>query len=155
MSITFRIQGNPTHSYTVDCACGDTTFLCGLTLNDAAAITEAGWVCPNCGPRTQPIICQDDTNGEVNLSNSNAAELFTRLGIDNEPCGTTNPAVLLTTLVFLGADDNGTDDVTHINDGHATLIDVGRPTGYWTRKAAALGRLCVLAIEADQQIEWS
>jgi hypothetical protein len=93
-----------------------------------------------------------DTGPEVNLSNSNAATILARLGVDFEDYGTMDSEDFegRCMVATIGHDDSGVDSVT---DGN--MIHGGLRPGYYESVFERLAEVAAFAVSTGRQVVWS
>ncbi len=103
------------------------------------------------------------TGLDISLSNANAFDLLTWLGVECEDglCGVLDPADLLGRIATaravggVGFDDTGTATIAEGGDGHATMVHCGRPAGYFAHRASELEALARAAQAAGAQVTYA
>jgi len=130
---------------------------------DAHNVCSGGCECPedfeHYGICDCVIAAQDECSycsAGVNVSNTNAAQILDRLGIEFDYCGVIDPADLFgrAAVANIGRDDSGVDATEISGDGHATMIDCGMRNGYFADRLGSLERLASLAMDRGLLIAW-
>lgn len=120
---------------------------------DIALYSMPGW-CVECSGANRDAC--DVCGLDLNVSNSNARAILDALGVPFDHCGTIAPMVLLNRVRTRGGDvaDEGTDTVTDWDPRRATLVECGRPEGYFASRFGALADLAAVAMERGLSISW-
>jgi len=142
MSITFSIQGiEEEHGYELPCPD------CGLSMRDVSAGKSSP---PDCscmgygGPDQLPV-----PRYELNISNFNAAALFSHLRIEFDDCGTIDPREILTALAVYPAQALISSDESSSN-----LIMCGRSADTVKHYYDRLTRISQMALEYGRNVVW-
>jgi hypothetical protein len=108
-----------------------------------------------------PVWSIDTESESVQMSNSNARELLEMLGYVEDDgeiamCGSASPDDLLGRILVARAlgSDIGVPGYTETTPGGATLIDAGRPAGYFSGKFSNLEKLVAQCRTLQRDISW-
>jgi len=95
-------------------------------------------------------------SASVNVSNTNAAQILDRLGIEFYACGVIDPADLFGRAVVgnIGRDDDGTPAFVDERPGRVTEIDCGLRAGYFDDRLGSIAELASLALERGMVVAW-
>lgn len=94
---------------------------------------------------------------EVNVSNTNAAAVLDRLGVEFDYCGTMEADDLLgrALVANVGRDDSGVPSVEDTGRNGATIIECGLRAGYFDGTMGRLVALANAAAERGHGIGWA
>lgn len=159
MSVTFTSHPRPQTGLSRIrrwCA-GDNVTTTSDAAHEAASAHAAR--CAECAAYDGPIVDDVLPFDEVNLANSNAAEVLGLLGYDGEELyiGSADGEDLLGRLLLLEAllDESPAKPYQERREvGRATLIDVGRRAGYVNERIAQLADLASWAAANDRKVIW-
>lgn len=93
----------------------------------------------------------DDQRWQVNLSNTNAVSVLSRLGLPADYAGTVDPDEMLgrAMVANIGRDDSGVAD--HVEGNY---VDCGVPAGYYDDRLACLAALAAEAKRRGALVGW-
>lgn len=155
MSVTFGIESNPTGTFSVDCYHSGPV-ISRVSMEEAeAARADHFLTCGECAMYGCFISADMDVEDilDVNLANSNARMILTRIGIDGEDLwgSMSSDDFLGRALVALGVVTEEADAAVSpallSAPGQAMVVDCGTPEGY---TSDVLTRLAALATEAHR-----
>ena len=169
MSVTFSIDSNPTGEFTLSPACAQEVpdpfeGQVFASYDEAVAvIVEHKTSCEDCaayGCYTQCVL-DVSSDFDVNLSQTNAAMIIKRLGLDRDEhddlvgCLPAEDLLgrVLTALALVG-DDAGVPATTSVGARGAISIDCGLAPGYLTSTLTRLHALVVEAARLGRHITW-
>lgn len=155
MSITFSLARQTAEGTTF--ACDVNHGACVVPAHaddeDIALYSMPGW-CVECSDANRAAceICGLD----LNVSNTNAQVILGALGVEFDFCGMIAPMALLNRVITRGGDmdDEGTDTVVDWDPRRATMVNCGRPAGYFAERFGALADLATAAMEQGFVISW-
>lgn len=98
-----------------------------------------------------------DCSLEVNVSNTNAALILERLGVEFDYCGSlsADEAYSRAMLANVGRDDSGQAASVSKAEGGATWVDCGLEAGYFDRQMSRIATLAEAGMAQSRKVVWA
>jgi hypothetical protein len=153
MSITFSLCSRlDDGSFSSVCPDSEAHRVCHGTCDDAEDFVAYGYCECVMDAEADCSFC----SAGINVSNTNAAQILERLGIEFDYCGHFDPADLFGRAAVgnIGRDDSGIATTVEGGDGCATLIECGLRPGYFEDRLGRLAELAQDAIQRGMLVSW-